>query len=92
VIKTLHIRECISEFTELLALQRLSVEIPDHIITWAIYNCNVSFLNLIREKEITDVQCLGPLPGAFLAICFQRNCTLVVLVQYVAVDLISLFL
>jgi hypothetical protein len=32
---------------KLLTLQRLGMEVPNHIISWAIYNYNVSFLNLV---------------------------------------------
>ena len=68
------------------------MKISDHIIGRTVCNCNVSFLDLIREEEVTYIQCSGSLPGAFLAICFQENSTLVILVQYVAVDIVSLFL
>ena len=54
-------KDLISEFAKLLALQRLCVEITDHAIGRAIFNCHVAFLNLIREKEITDSQCWGSL-------------------------------
>jgi hypothetical protein len=68
------------------------MKISDHVIGRTIYNCNVSFLDLIREEEVTYIQCSGSLPGAFLAICLQKKSTLVILVQYVAVDVVSLFL
>jgi hypothetical protein len=70
----------ISEFAEFLALQRLRMKISDHIIGRTIFNRQISFLNLICEKEIAYIQCSGPLARALLAICLQQNSTLVVLV------------
>ena len=85
-------KDLVSEFAKFLALQRLRVEIPDHVIGWAIFNCDVAFLDLVREKEVTYIQRSGPLARAFLAICLQQNSTFVVLVQYIPFNLVALCL
>jgi hypothetical protein len=72
VINTLRIRELHFDICGISGLAKAWYESPDHIISREIYNCNVPFLNLVREEEITNVQCSGPLPRAFLAICFQQ--------------------
>jgi hypothetical protein len=94
VIYILHVQEsCFRIYKTSRLAKAWYMEVSDNVISHTIYNCNVSFLNLIREEEITYIQCSGPLPRAFLAICFQHNRALIILVvQYVAVDVVLLFL
>jgi hypothetical protein len=51
---------CISELAECLALYGLCVEIPDHFIGRTIFNCDITLLNLVRQEEVTNIQCSSP--------------------------------
>ena len=66
------------------------MEVSDHFISGTVFDDHISFLDLVSYKEISDIQCSGPLAGAFPAILFQYNSTLVVLVQYVCQNLEAL--
>jgi hypothetical protein len=59
---------CISELAEFLALQGLCVEIPNHFIGRTIFNCDITLLNLVRQEEVTDIQCSSP-----FALFFQEQ-------------------
>ena len=49
------IHDRIPELGELLALQWLGHVVSVHFICWAVLNKNITLLNLIRNKEITDI-------------------------------------
>jgi hypothetical protein len=63
----LHVSQCVlltskdivPKSLELLALQRLCKKIMDHVASPAVLNLRVSLLNLIGDKEVTNVQCTG---------------------------------
>jgi hypothetical protein len=73
------------EFPKLPTLQGLGVEISNHFICGTVLDRDVPFFDLIHHQEETDVQCSGYLAGA-LAVAFQKDSALVILVQYVFLD------
>ena len=78
------------EFNKLVALQGLGHVVGNHLISRAVFNSKVALFNLVREKEITDIQSTSALTRAALSILLQKNSTLVILVQDVLVNLVPL--
>ena len=60
----------IPELGELPALQRLGHVVSIHFICWAVLNKNITLLDLIRNKEITDVYVSRSLAHGFVTILF----------------------
>ena len=43
------------KFLELCSLKRFGKKVSNHFGAWAVFNCQVAFLNLVGQEEITDV-------------------------------------
>jgi hypothetical protein len=55
--------------SELLALCGLGPKIPEHRVSWTPFHCQVSFLDPVSHKEITDVNVLHSLAAGSLRAC-----------------------
>jgi hypothetical protein len=78
------------KFLKQFSLQWFCHVISDHLQSGAVLNSHISLLNLVCQKEITDIERTSSLAQTSLTICFQQDSTLVVLIQDVLLDLIAL--
>ena len=73
------IHDRLPELGKLLACQRFGHIISVHFISWAVLNKDITLLNLIRNKEVTDVDVSGSLAHRLVTILLQTDSTLIVL-------------
>ena len=73
--------DCLAKFPERLSLEGLGHVVTNHLSGGTVFNFQVAFLNLVGQKEITDVKSTSSLAGASLTIVFKQDSALVVLVQ-----------
>ena len=85
-------KNCASEHAEFLALQWLCHEIRNHLVSWTVFYSHISFLNIVCDKEISNIDCSTAFSSASLPILLQKNSTLIVLVDDVLFNCISLCL
>jgi hypothetical protein len=86
---------CHDEGSELLkqfSLQGFTHVVSTHLHGGQILNIQVVLGHLITQEEVPNIQSPCPLTGTLLAIGFQNNGTLVVLVEDVVLDGVSLCL
>ena len=69
----------IPELGEFSAIQWLGHVVSIHFICWAVLNKNITLLDLIRNKEVTDVDVSGSLAHRLVAILLQTDSTHIVL-------------
>jgi len=68
------------------------VKVVPHFICRTVLNHQISFLNLVCEEKIPHIQCLWSFPGTLAPILFVRNCALVILIQDVLLNFVTLWL
>ena len=78
------------KFLELGSLEWFGKKVSNHFGCWAVLNCQVAFLNLVGQEEVTNVNGTSSLTRTSLTISFEKNCGLVVLVQDVLLDFVTL--
>ena len=86
----IHTHYHVSEPPEQSPLCRLCKEISYHIPRWTPLYTQASFLYHIRDKEISNVDVLCPLPTGSLAVLLQKNSTLVILIYNVLSNILAL--
>ena len=52
------------ELYKLASLQWLRVEVPNHIISWTVFNLYFLSLQLVCDIEVLNVEVTRPFPGA----------------------------
>ena len=80
------------EFLEQFSLERLGHIIAPHLRGRAVFNFEISFLDLVGQEKITNVERTGTLAGAALPVVLQQNGALVFLIQDVLFNIVSLSL
>ena len=60
----------ITKFSKEVSLQGLGKEISDHLLGGAMKQCNVAIGDAILNKEVSNVDVTGLLPGGGAPICF----------------------
>ena len=67
-------------------------KIRNHAINRTIFNINISFLCLFRDKEVTNIHRPTYLTSAVVTICLQEDRTLFILMQNIIFNIVSLIL
>ena len=80
----------LSELLKKFSLQWLGKIIGNHLFRGQVLNHDIALLHLVCNKEITNVNCTGPLARDLLTVVFQQNSALVVLIKNVLRDFVAL--
>ena len=68
------------------------MKVAPHFIGRAIFDGQIASLNLIGEKKVTNIQSSRTLAGTLSAVRLEQDRTLVVLIQNILLDIVSLML
>ena len=65
----------LSEAIKLDSMQGLCHVVPDHLISWTIFDVNVTFVLLISDVDVLDIEMMGAL-ACTLATSLEEHSTL----------------
>ena len=80
------------EAVKICSMQRFCHVIPDHLICWAIFNVNVASGLLVSDAEVSDVEMMRALAWTLVSIGLEQYSTLVILINDVLLNWVSLHL
>ena len=80
------------EAIKLGSMQGFCHVISNHLISWTIFNVNVAFGLLSSDIEVSDIQMTRVLASTLVSIGPEQRGTLVVLIEDILLDWISLCL
>ena len=80
------------KFSELHSMQRFTEIISNHSIGRTELDCHISFLHLISDKEVSNIDVSGSLPSTGSSICLHFDCTLIVLIDDAISEIVLLAL
>jgi hypothetical protein len=64
-------KNCTAERSKLLTLEWFRHEIRNHFISWTVLNGNITFINMIRNEVVSNIDSTTSFPGTLAPILLQ---------------------